>query len=583
MKCLTTGVLCLAAFLTSVSSSKAQLEQWTGAANANWFNASNWNPASVPTSANNVQIDTNAVNFARIGAAGAQARSLSVGTNSVDTGELRVQNVGTLTVSTAAFTVGNSGTGTVILRDTSQTYAQQNMIIGAQTGSVGSVTQRDDAGLTVTGQLRVGDLGMGTFTSLGTITGAGGTLAAHMDVGTFSGGVGVVDLSNPGAVANLTITGVTNVGTSGTGTITLHDGGTMYSGGLSIGTNFDGNGTVIVKGEIASGAFVSGLTITGGNNLDVGQGGTGDLQLRQGGSVGAENIHVGRDADSVGTVLVQGLSPVTNTASLLTANNDLSIGGTQAGPGGQGTVTIKSNGAVNVINNMWVWGGGTGTGGTLAVDSTYALTVGATLTFDGGRLHFLDDGTNFTNNAVFGNSQDPSGMIADVDTGNTGTLSGTLIGDGALTKVSQGELDVTNNSNAYAGGTFLKKGSLFADANNALGTGTLTISDATTFGSHVDGTTLTNNISVKGDFFVTPATTGIRSLFLNGDVDLNGAVRTITNTVNFGRTALSGVIKNGGVTLSSTMPFGLFEYRWRRCKHLHRLDNGERHGCSCLE
>ena len=543
--------LCLATLFVGLTSSQAQLEQWNGNTSNNWFTGTNWTPAFVPTSASNVQVDTNAVNPAVIKVAGATARSLSVGTNSGDNGVLRVTNTGTLDVATAAFTIGNGGTGTVVLQDTSVTTVAQNLIIGSQSGSVGTLTVKDNGELFVTGQLRVGDSGMGSFTSTGTNT-SGGISASHMDIGTFNDGVGTVDLSNSGTFANLGVSGVTNVGTSGTGTLTLHDGGVMYTDGLSIGTNSDGNGTVIVRGEIASGAFVSTIVVNPGNNLDVGAGGTGDLELRNGGSVIVENVHVGRDGGSSGTVLVQGLSSVTSTASLLSVTNDLSIGGAQGGPGGQGTVTIQNNGVVNVANNMWVWGGGTGTAGTLAIDNTATLSVGGTLDFDGGVLHFIGGGVTFANNVLFGNTQSPDGMIAQVDNAHTATMTGLLSGDGGLTKIGTGTLVLQGSTeNTYTGTTTVEVGTLSlngptdttmvpGDLVIGLGTGgpnsavvvlqaesqiantsNVTINSDGQFDMNSFGQTINNLIINQGDVVNVP-NNGVNSLALFGTLNMTG-------------------------------------------------------------
>ena len=116
-------------------------------------------------------------------------------------------------------------------------------------------------------------------------------------------------------------------------------------------------------------------------------------------------------------MVLVGAGPVSAFPSLLQADNDLSVGGTQVGPGGEGTLTIRNGGSVTVANNMWVWGFGSGDRGVLAVDSTYSLTVTNTLNFSGGRLHFLEDGVDFINDVYLDNVPGPdlNGMIADTD------------------------------------------------------------------------------------------------------------------------------------------------------------------------
>ncbi|MEK7382864.1 MAG: hypothetical protein AAB262_06210, partial [Elusimicrobiota bacterium] len=49
-----------ALFLSSLAlNAEAATIAWTGAADANWFNAANWSPAQVPTSADDAVIDLN--------------------------------------------------------------------------------------------------------------------------------------------------------------------------------------------------------------------------------------------------------------------------------------------------------------------------------------------------------------------------------------------------------------------------------------------------------------------------------------------------------------------------------------------
>ena len=116
-----------------------------------------------------------------------------------------------------------------------------------------------------------------------------------------------------------------------------------------------------------------------------------------------------------------------------------------------------------------------------------------------------------------------------------------------LTKAGADRLNL-NRANSLAGIT-VQQGTLGYGNINALGVGTVNLADGTTFGQGATiGTTtadrtLANNISVQGN-----ATLGVGSHanFFSGNVDLNGATRTLTmgNTTTF-----SGDIQNGGLSV----------------------------------
>jgi hypothetical protein len=105
-----------------------------------------------------------------------------------------------------------------------------------------------------------------------------------------------------------------------------------------------------------------------------------------------------------------------------------------------------------------------------------------------------------------------------------------------------------SRANTLAGVT-VQQGTLAYANINALGSGTVTLANGTTFGqgatigSTTADRTLANNLSVQGN-----ATLGVGSHanFLSGNVDLNGATRTLTmgNTTTF-----SGDIQNGGLSV----------------------------------
>ncbi len=470
---------------------------WTGTTSNDWFNGANWTPAGgPPTSADNAFLDTTTPHITVIDTNSANARRVDMGENVGDTGELHIINGGSLTVSpNAPFQIGVSGDATLLIRDNSTAFADQNISMGVNQTGTANVTVRDTGILAAFGVMIVGDAGTANVTVRDGAT--VGSIFGDTIVGNQATGTGTVDVTSRGIFGIGGVGSFSNViiGNDGTGTVTVHDGGFLDAGGsIKIGEGSSGVGTVILRGE-DSGGTPSELNAgaLGGSNLDVGGAGTGTLEIHNGALATAQNIRVGRDAGSVGSILVEGAGPVSGNASELHATNDLSIGGTQAGPGGEGIVTIKNGGVVQVDNNMFVWNG-TGDGGTLEVDSTYTLNVASTLSFDGGRLRFLGDGVDFINDVNLDNfpGPDENGMHVIVTDGNTGTLSGLLTGNGQLVKEGTGTLILTNLGNTYSGGTNIDNGTL-----------------------------------VVG----TPSTNPFQSVFGSGDVNLNnGTLRTPEGT-----------------------------------------------------
>ncbi len=470
---------------------------WDGANSTDWFDSGNWTPGGGPPTINdNAFLNTTTPAITVIDTNTAQARSVIMAQNVGDTGELHIINGGILFVgANAPFQIGLSGDATLLVRDNSVAFAFQNISMGVNQTGTADVTVRDTGLLAALGQMIVGDQGTANVTSRdgATVGAIGNTI-----VGNQATGNGTVDVSSRGflgiggfgsLLANVT------VGNDGTGMVTVHDGGLFNAGGsMFIGQGTTGVGTVILRGEDSTGTNPSELITNefgGGGNLDVGGAGTGTLEIHNGALAVGENIRAGRDANSIGSILVEGVGAVSGNPSELHATNDLSIGGTQGGPGGEGLVTIQNGGVVQVDNNMFVWDG-TGDRGTLAVDSTYTLNVASTLSFDGGRLKFLGDGVNFINDVNLDNfpGPDENGMHVLVTDSNTGTVSGVLSGNGQLVKDGTGTLVLTNLANSYSGGTNINNGTL------EVGTGS----------------------------------TALNSVFGTGDVNLNGDINTRLRT-----------------------------------------------------
>ncbi len=135
----------------------------------------------------------------------------------------------------------------------------------------------------------------------------------------------------------------------------------------------------------------------------------------------------------------------------------------------------------------------------------------------------------------------------DVTFSNSATISGA----GGITKSGSGRLTISG-INTYSGVTRLEQGELFANGSaNPFGTGQLVIAGNSRIGSLADNQTIANPLSI------TAPTTNLviearTHLDFTGAIDLNGATRTLTGTVNQSEIGLAGVISNGGVTLATT-------------------------------
>ncbi len=146
------------------------------------------------------------------------------------------------------------------------------------------------------------------------------------------------------------------------------------------------------------------------------------------------------------------------------------------------------------------------------------------------------------------------------NSGNSVQFNGVISESGSrsLTKNGVGGVYLTT-ANTYSGGTILNAGEIQFSSSLALGTGPLIINGGSLV-ARTAARTLTNSMTVGGDFTFNGANAGGNSLTLTGNLDLGAATRTITvaSTANpsglirgviSGGNASVGLIKNGGSTL----------------------------------
>ncbi|MGO4677881.1 autotransporter outer membrane beta-barrel domain-containing protein [Bosea sp. 2YAB26] len=178
----------------------------------------------------------------------------------------------------------------------------------------------------------------------------GGTVANSLGtIGNLPGGLGTVTVT--GAGSSWSNAGSVVVGGQGTGTLTIQDAGAVTSGGGSVGLAVGSNGKVTVTGPNSS--WTNG--ISGG--LNIGSLGTGTLTIENGGRVinitvdNAPNIGNGPGSQGMVTVTGQGSTWINslelNIGNFGTGALTLADGGAVTAP----TVVIAArSGAVGTLN-----------------------------------------------------------------------------------------------------------------------------------------------------------------------------------------------------------------------------------------
>jgi outer membrane autotransporter protein len=254
----------IALFAASTVSTYAQTN-WTGQFSSNWFLSGNWD-AGFPRQTTDANINTVTPNATVLSDPGALARNLTVGANG--TGMLTIQNGGTLADSSGA--VGNlpGGLGTVTV--------------------TGAGSNWSNAGTVVVGGQGTGIL---TIQDGGTVNSGGGS------VGLAVGSTGTVMVIGPGSSWINGPSAGLNIGSFGTGTLTITNGGSVIDITplvTNIGNGAGSHGTVTVTGAGSVWTDIAGFNI--------GNSGTGTLTIADGGTVRAPTVAIAANAGSIGTL-----------------------------------------------------------------------------------------------------------------------------------------------------------------------------------------------------------------------------------------------------------------------------------------
>ena len=380
-------------------------------------------------------------------------------------------------------------------------------------------------------------VGGATPTSL-TVT-RNGTINASLEV---FGSSGIVNIGN-GVIWN---SSQTHIGSSGTGVLNIANGGALnQSVGFIAGRNSGTSGTINVSG------LNSRMTVAA-ENMDVGDSGSGALNISSGGSITGISLRLGIKADGDGTMVLAGPSSATfsgtvtvggngtgrlrvETGSSLTANS-LDIGATagQVDLNG-GTInvgTIAGNKPINFNSGTFAFSGAT------AIADDVNQVVGASHQLGFGKRITAANGTLSIGNPLLING----GSVSALNLSNSNALQvteGELSTSSVLTNDTAGLISIGGLATVRATGGWTNNGTVRLDDNQVATSGGTLINSGVVRGSGFISNSLDNRVSGSVQL-----TTGNRIQFQGTNNTNAGVISLVGGEVQFTQ-ALNNVAATG--------------------------------------
>ncbi|WP_238137038.1 beta strand repeat-containing protein, partial [Variovorax sp. JS1663] len=350
-------------------------------------------------------------NEAALGVVSTNAAIVNAG-GTLDLGGQRIQPSVSLRGGTLANSIGDGGLDGALDLGTGATNTIHNSGAGLTLwGALGG-----DGNVAIAGSGSVNYRGTNTYTGRTTIN-AGATLTTEAaGVGAGSGiinnGALILEQRTGSGTVRQAISGSGTVTKSGFGTIVTLTGANTYTGATTIG-----QGSTLQAGAANTFSAASAVTLDGGATLDL-----------------------NNYSQTLGSLAGDGFVTLGDSgAGILTVGADNSSTLYQGYISGSGGLTKVGTGTLTLARDNTYTGVTTINDGTLALASNNALGA-STVIVNGGTLQ------------------------ADTDL----TASGSVIGDGALTKTGAGRLTLTG-TNTYTGGTIVAGGTLSVATNQNLG------------------------------------------------------------------------------------------------------------------
>ena len=377
-----------------------------------------------------------------------------------------------VTINSAVTTDGRTFNGEAVITENGSLSATGCVFVGHSFGT--------NAKLTING-------GNNVFSGNAT-----NSLSSALVIG-FQGGAGEFVLNN----GTITVSGKTHVGYEAGGTATFTQTGGEYNSTQDIYVASTANTTASLN--ISNGV----LSTTGTISIGTGADSTAQMNVT-GGSVSAANFQIGHSGagDSAKLVITNGVVEVTNA---IYGSNGSNSGNIYISGTGQLVLNSTNSSAIRELTKLYVEGSGSDGTGVLRIMNSCGGNAAITLTND--TVIGIEPDKTFTQNAAI-----------------TETKSS------VLTITGGGTLSLSAQSN-FTGGTVIKSSTVNLTSSGTLGTGSITLKEATL---NLNGsvTSIPSDIIVLESGSITASSQNITQT--GGSTTLvNGASLTINNGSNY--------------------------------------------------
>ncbi|WP_438012168.1 autotransporter domain-containing protein [Psychrobacter raelei] len=460
----------------------------------------------------------NANNGAVINAA--QGINIGDGNSKKGNGALNISGANSK-INSSIFGVGANGNGQFSASDSANVNVESMVLGRSDASNQGKVTVSDKGtDVTINNVLIVGEYGTGILdikdgAKLNTKAISVGNFAESKD--------STIDVSGQGSAINND--GLLLVGDLGEGTLTVSDGATVNSkADIVFGRVKGSQGSGVITGENS--------TISSNGDILVGVSGTGSLTASNASKIiTSEEIYVGRDEGSNGTLLVQGERSSIEAATLTSGGN-----GT-----GSTTISNKATATINGVTRISGYGNFTSeqAKGSLTIDNATFNSPSVVVASGGeGTLNIINKGilntqnifSSFDTNAIVNIDNGEINVLAPTDSAFPSTLFNSFdaadtinIDQGGATIRNEARVDIMPLAVITGSGNFSKTGagSLFITSTSKKWQGATNIEQGVL---HIDGNYIMRDGEVLG--------IGLNSLTDYGQLEVNGTADITKGTLN---------------------------------------------------